>query len=218
MPTDAPLDVEVWSDVICPWCRIGRAHLDLALAEFEHADRVRVTYRSFELEPNSPAEQDESVIDHLAAKYGGTTAQIAAFDVVMVTTPATDFGLIDDEDNNLQSDLVEALAGAGNTGRAVLTTLGADEAMAQMTAIPGIGPWTAEVYLLFCAGHPDIFPARDVALQSAVGAAFGHDRRPGDKLLAAIAADWSPWRGVAARLFWAYYGQMRGKEGAPGQG
>lgn len=76
MPTDAPLDVEVWSDVICPWCRIGRAHLDLALAEFEHADRVRVTYRSFELEPNSPAEQDESVIDHLAAKYGGTTAQI----------------------------------------------------------------------------------------------------------------------------------------------
>ena len=55
-----------------------------------------------------------------------TTAQIAAFDVVMVTTPATDFGLIDDEDNNLQSDLVEALAGAGNTGRAVLTTLGAD--------------------------------------------------------------------------------------------
>lgn len=99
-----------------------------------------------------------------------------------------------------------------------LTTLGADEAMAQMTAIPGIGPWTAEVYLLFCAGHPDIFPARDVALQSAVGAAFGHDRRPGDKLLAAIAADWSPWRGVAARLFWAYYGQMRGKEGAPGQG
>ena len=69
MSADAPLDVEVWSDVICPWCRIGRAHLDLALAEFEHADRVRVTYRSFELEPTAPAEQEESVIDHLAAKF-----------------------------------------------------------------------------------------------------------------------------------------------------
>ena len=47
--------------------------------------------------------------------------------------------------------------------------------MAELTAVPGIGPWTAEVYLLFAAGHPDIFPARDVALQSAVGHALGID-------------------------------------------
>lgn len=115
---------------------------------------------------------------------------------------------------------VLALAGAEECGRldiGGLTALGAEDAMAQMTAIPGIGPWTAEVYLLFCAGHPDIFPARDVALQAAVGHALGHESRPGEKALAAIAADWSPWRGVAARLFWAYYAHMRGRDGAPGQ-
>lgn len=114
-----------------------------------------------------------------------------------------------------------ALALAEREGRldiGGLTRLGTDDAMAQMTAIPGIGPWTAEVYLLFCAGHPDIFPARDVALQAAVGQALGHETRPGERALAAIAADWSPWRGVAARLFWAYYAQMRGRDGAPGQG
>ena len=79
----------------------------------------------------------------------------------------------------------------------------------------GIGPWTAEVYLLFAAGHPDVFPSRDVALQSAVGAALGIDPRPGDRALALIAESWSPWRGVAARLFWAYYRQMRGRDAAP---
>ena len=64
-----------------------------------------------------------------------------------------------------------------------LCDIGAEEAMGEMTAISGIGPWTAEVYLLFAAGHPDIFPARDVALQSAVGHALGIDPRPGEKAL-----------------------------------
>ncbi|MGH6763893.1 MAG: DNA-3-methyladenine glycosylase family protein [Phyllobacterium sp.] len=91
----------------------------------------------------------------------------------------------------------------------------ADEAIRAMTAIKGIGPWTAEVYLLFCAGHPDIFPAGDVALQAAVGEALGHDERPDAKKLRVIAEDWAPWRGVAARLFWAYYAAMRGREAIP---
>lgn len=90
-----------------------------------------------------------------------------------------------------------------------------DEAMARLTALHGVGPWTAEVYLLFAAGHPDIFPAHDVALQSAVGEAFAIAPRPGAKTLYAMAESWSPWRGVAARLFWAYYGSMRGREAAP---
>lgn len=70
------LDVDVWSDIVCPWCRIGRAHLESALAQFEHADQVRVTYRSFELEPSAPAERDDLVIDQLAAKYGSPREQI----------------------------------------------------------------------------------------------------------------------------------------------
>lgn len=89
------------------------------------------------------------------------------------------------------------------------------EATARLTALPGIGPWTAEVYLLFCAGHPDIFPAGDVALQSAVGHALGIEPRPAAGPLYAIAEAWAPWRGVAARLFWAYYREMRGRDAAP---
>lgn len=88
-------------------------------------------------------------------------------------------------------------------------------AMAQLTALRGIGPWTAQVYLLFCAGHADIFPARDVALQSAVGHAFSIAPRPGDRALDALAESWAPWRGVAARLFWAYYRHMHGHDAAP---
>lgn len=99
-----------------------------------------------------------------------------------------------------------------------LCRLDAREAMATMVAISGIGPWTAEVYLLFAAGHPDIFPARDVALQSAVGHALGIEPRPGEKALIRLAESWAPWRGVASRLFWAYYRETRGRDGAPPAG
>ena len=96
-----------------------------------------------------------------------------------------------------------------------LCELPASEAIAAMTAMPGIGPWTAEVYLLFCAGHPDIFPAGDVALQNAVRHAFSLKARPSPKPLSAISERWSPHRSVAARLFWAYYANMKGHDGAP---
>jgi len=96
-----------------------------------------------------------------------------------------------------------------------LCGLPAPEAIGRLTGVAGIGPWTAEVYLLFSAGHPDIFPARDVALQSAVGHALGLPARPDEKSLIALAESWAPWRGVAARLFWSYYRFMRGREGAP---
>ena len=80
-----------------------------------------------------------------------------------------------------------------------------DQAVMTMTALKGIGPWTAEIYLLFCVGHPDIFPAGDLALQGAVQEALRMRKRPDDRKLRQIAEKWSPWRGVAARLFWAYY-------------
>lgn len=90
-----------------------------------------------------------------------------------------------------------------------LAALPADEAIAKMTGLHGVGRWTAEVYLLFCLGHADIFPAGDLALVVAVGDAFGHETRPDEKTVRAIARQWSPWRGVAARLFWRYYAVTR---------
>lgn len=99
-----------------------------------------------------------------------------------------------------------------------LIELDAEDAMRRLTGLSGIGPWTAQVYLLFAAGHPDIFPAKDVALQTAVGHALGIDPRPNDRTLAALAESWSPWRGVASRLFWAYYREIRGKDATPPTG
>lgn len=92
-------------------------------------------------------------------------------------------------------------------------TLPADEAMAYLTAHKGIGPWTAEIYLMFCSGHPDIFPAGDLALQKAVGHALGMDHAPAAKELIEIARSWSPYRHAAALLFWKYYAVVIRKAG-----
>ena len=111
--------------------------------------------------------------------------------------------------------VAEAIA-TGELDLSALARMPADEAIAAMTAIKGIGPWTAEIFLLFCGGHPDIFPAGDLALAEAVRAALALDERPTDKALRQVAADWSPWRGIAARLFWAYYRQMKdGRDAMP---
>jgi DNA-3-methyladenine glycosylase II len=80
-----------------------------------------------------------------------------------------------------------------------------DEARAALTAVKGIGPWTADIYLLFCLGHADIFPAGDLALRVAAAAALDTEKVPPSVELAETAALWSPWRGVAACLLWAYY-------------
>lgn len=86
----------------------------------------------------------------------------------------------------------------------------AEDAIAELCAIKGIGPWTAEVYLLFAAGHPDIFPAADLALQEATRLAFALDGRPAPRDLRAMSDAWSPWRSAAARLLWAYYRVKKG--------
>lgn len=86
-----------------------------------------------------------------------------------------------------------------------VATLPAVEAIRTMTALKGVGLWTAEVYLLFAAGHPDIFPSGDVALRTAAGQAFGLAERPSDRALRALSLRWQPDRSIAARLLWAYY-------------
>lgn len=111
---------------------------------------------------------------------------------------------------------VRAIAEAINTGALDLDwlgTLSVPEAVHNLLKIKGIGPWTAEIYLMFGAGHPDIFPAGDLALQKAVARGLGLDARPSIKELVAIAAAWAPHRATAALLFWRYYAAIRDKEG-----
>jgi len=82
-----------------------------------------------------------------------------------------------------------------------------------MTAVSGIGPWTADVYLMICLGHRDGFCAGDLAIQEAARVGFALPARPGAAELAAMAEAWRPWRGVAARLLWAYYAVLKTREG-----
>lgn len=103
--------------------------------------------------------------------------------------------------------VAEAVSG-GTLHPEALCELPPGEAMRQLTALRGIGRWTADVYLLFCAGHPDVFPSGDIALQNALAHAFEMAGRPSAKTVDAMALAWSPWRGVAARVFWAYYANV----------
>lgn len=92
-------------------------------------------------------------------------------------------------------------------------SLPAEEAVAYLTAHRGIGPWTAEVYLMFCTGHPDVFPAGDVALRIAIERGLGLDERPAIKHVIEMARAWAPHRAAAALMFWRYYALLRDKEG-----
>jgi len=91
----------------------------------------------------------------------------------------------------------------------------ADDAHAALTALHGVGPWTADIYLLFCLGHADAFPAGDLAVQEAARLAFGLRKRPDAKALTRLAEAWRPWRGVAAHLLWAYYHAVKKRDVVP---
>lgn len=111
---------------------------------------------------------------------------------------------------------LKALAEAERDGRLDYGALGqmeAEAALAALTGLNGIGPWSAEIYLLFCTGHPDIFPAGDLALRKMVGYAQGRDAMPSIAETRAAAERWAPWRGAAARLLWRCFAVMKRKEG-----
>jgi len=93
----------------------------------------------------------------------------------------------------------------------------AAEAHDALVAVKGVGPWTADLFLLFCLGHPDAFPSGDLALQEATRLAFGLRQRPDPRQLEQIAERWRPLRGVAARLLWGYYRGVKKRAGVIGQ-
>lgn len=70
------MNLELWIDVVCPWCYLGVRRLEAALGDFEHRDHVRLTVRSFELDPQAPARIEGTVAEHLARKYGSSEAEV----------------------------------------------------------------------------------------------------------------------------------------------
>jgi len=94
-----------------------------------------------------------------------------------------------------------------------LAGLDAEAAHAALVQVKGIGPWTADIFLLFCLGHPDAFPAADLALQEAAKIALKLKTRPDAARLERIAERWRPYRGVAARMLWAYYRAVKQRSG-----
>ncbi len=96
-----------------------------------------------------------------------------------------------------------------------LAAMDADAAHGALTALHGIGPWTADIYLLFCLGHADAWPAGDLALQEAARLGFGLRRRPAAKDMVALGVAWRPWRGVAAHVLWNYYRAIKRRDPVP---
>jgi DNA-3-methyladenine glycosylase II len=105
-----------------------------------------------------------------------------------------------------------ALATAGIDYPAMRTL--PDEAVIRcLTAVPGIGTWTAEIYAMFSLGRADVFAPGDLALQEAARALFDLAERPKEKAFRSMAGAWTPWRSVAARILWSYYRVLKKREG-----
>jgi DNA-3-methyladenine glycosylase II len=96
-----------------------------------------------------------------------------------------------------------------------LVELPADDAHRLLTAVHGIGPWTADIYLLACLGHADAWPAGDLALQESARLLFKLKARPTTKEMAPLSEPWRPWRAAAAYMLWTYYRHAKQREGAP---
>ncbi len=110
---------------------------------------------------------------------------------------------------------IAAAIGKGQLDLDALCDCDADAAHAALVAVHGIGPWTADSYLLFCLGHADSWPAGDVALQEAARIAFKRRARPTTKEMIALAEKWRPYRAVAARLLWTYYRAVKQRDAVP---
>ena len=151
------------------------------------------------------------------AIFGRLKAGLGTLDAatVLATSDAAlrGFGLSAPKQRALRA-IAEAVA-SGALDFAALGRGEAEAAHAALCTIKGIGPWTADIFLLFCLGHADAWPAGDLALQEAARMALDLPLRPSTKELIALGERWRPYRGVAAHCLWAYYGARKQREVAP---
>ena len=155
-----------------------------------------------------------SILVHQQVSLASAAAIWARVDAgIKPLAPETVLRLTDDDLKGLglsrpKVRYLRALADAVASGRLDLDALAAaDEPSVRqrLTSVTGIGDWTADIYLLQCLGHPDIWPAKDIGLQASAHALFELENRPTADELIDLAEPWRPWRAVAARLLWSYY-------------
>jgi DNA-3-methyladenine glycosylase II len=150
-----------------------------------------------------------------AAIFGRLQARLAPLEAAQIAGASEDdlraCGLSNGKIRALRA-LAQAVLGGGLDLRG-LGDLDAEDAHKALVAVKGVGPWTADIFLLFCLGHPDAFPAGDLALQEAAKLALNLKRRPDAARLERIAERWRPLRGVAARMLWAYYRGVKARSG-----
>ncbi len=102
---------------------------------------------------------------------------------------------------------------AGELNYQQLAQLPADKAIKRLTKYKGIGDWSAQIYLLFCVGHCDIFPAGDLVLQKMLAQILNLDKRPNEKQAHELTNHWSPYKSAGARLLWRYFAAIKNREG-----
>ena len=107
--------------------------------------------------------------------------------------------------------IAEAIRG-GTLDLSVLAGAQEDEIRQTLTALKGVGPWTADIYIMFCLGRADAWAPGDLALKYAVRGSCGLEELPDEAAMLEMAERWRPWRGVAARMLWAWYGLRRTRE------
>jgi DNA-3-methyladenine glycosylase II len=110
---------------------------------------------------------------------------------------------------------IAAAIDAGSLDLDALTHAPEDVIHAKLTALKGIGSWTADIYILFCLARADAWSPGDLALKVAVRDALALEARPDQALMIEVAEIWRPWRAVAARMLWSYYALRRKPAGAP---
>ncbi|WP_443089955.1 DNA-3-methyladenine glycosylase family protein [Yoonia sp.] len=168
------------------------------------------------LKPQGFAELQGAIVSQQVSVASAAAIQ-ARLDAAGMADPATVRATPEDDLRGLglsrqKARYVKALA-AAEIDYDGLRDLPCDDVIATLTAVPGIGRWTAEIYAKFALGRADAFAAGDLALQEAARMLFALDERPSEKTLRAMAEDWSPWRSVAARILWAYYKVAKQREG-----
>ncbi|MEA2757804.1 MAG: DNA-3-methyladenine glycosylase [Methylobacteriaceae bacterium] len=207
----------------------GEAALALGVAALAAQDAATIAHM-LEVGGPTPLRRREPGFEGLAAIIVSQQVSTASANAIFgrlrtMVAPLTAQNLRDASDDTLRAAglsapkirtlraLAEAIA-ANTLDIDALASMTAEEAHEKLVAVKGIGPWTADIFLLFCLGHPDAWPAGDLALQEAARLALNLKKRPDTTRLEKIGERWRPWRGVAARMLWAYYRAR--KEGRSG--